>query len=1223
MSPSFNSSAFLSHLSTLETTLQSASTPPLSLSSHLQSLLSLLPTTASVSFPSRRLQTFLNSLLSVSPPPPLTLLLPSATLLVSLVSISPILYDELLFSSTLHRVLSPLKRATKSSNTKSSSSLGLPAPDNHLSITPFTNYFQAIAQLCANPHFDVSNQSFTSLLFSAIADLLTFQHLPISSLLTPIMNVLLPRSDHQLRAHLYRSLLPLTRTSLPLQSHRILRDVVLRVVAVDVENDNVNHTLRFLQLCVLHVVDRANQRAALVQLLHSVLDAVPQQHATLFTPNLARLLTHPKGRVRVFVMEALPSLVFNDPQKDQHHINKWITIIGPRCHDRVPMVRLKAITALSIAVRTYGIDGELGVLGRKGADRLADPKVRVRKAAVELLGTVGRHIVTTGQYSDQVLRVAKRLKSRCADVAASVRMGVCTQLTSMVLGIGEHSEQWAPRLVAMWAETIGGMMSDVDARCKETVLKATKAVFLGGAGWDDAAAVSDFAQREVGKMTLTVMGAFEPGLRDLLKTAFHVFCRNATVDIKYLKKLCKLVKERETEDIVRGAWTALAEIALCGKSHVIERELSMDLIMKEAVTCANRDACKIAQSFVDVIPENAKQHWSAMLHDNIFSKMRMKNELLDRDWLPAALGLLSALHPERGEQFLETCRVQIVDLTADDQLHADENSKLVENLLVVVGGICLSFAMRSAPPESILTFVRALASNTMEDSRLRALSITTLGKICLTQSVDAAEGRSKKKDVVGTLNRVGESLARRNISIFVHELDMATSSATRINSVFVLCDLCRIYTAVVEPYLPRLASLLSDPSETVRVHVLTSLVRLLQEDYIKVRGGAVLYQIADCLLDSCERVRSTAEYCLLHVMTPKNGAVLSTSFIELIFTLNNCKECDVYKHTKSSPRKSRFEDIADGNFDMRMKIYDVFLRGMTMEQRLRLPGRFTTDIVGLIVDSKLDLSKNTVQAVLRDALLLLCSSKIRVIGGWSDADGELDEDIGSQTDGGGVKATALGKKLRLLNKVQMVILRESTVPALLEIRHRLEDLRSPLLKVLMGCFCTLLKPHKSDLGSIIRDSVIRSEILHEMSKGTSHLNVLGKECNKKRTTEMHGASLVTPRRLSLASSRAVRSPSEMKVMSVPRTKRSKRVSILQVHNLSDGESDEDVIPEVLSKRKSFQLRRRMAASPKLAAIVGKSEEVEKENECEMQDVEQESGFSQTMQRLEEEAMVNG
>lgn len=88
---------------------------------------------------------------------------------------------------------------------------------------------------------------------------------------------------------------------------------------------------------------------------------------------------------------------------------------------------------------------------------------------------------------------------------------------------------------------------------------------------------------------------------------------------------------------------------------------------------------------------------------------------------------------------------------------------------------------------------------------------------------------------------VGEGLTRRFVPAVVHELENGGSSASRANAVLVLADLCRQYTAVVEPYLARIAGLLCHGSAFVRHQVACALLPLLQQDYIKIRPGFVAF----------------------------------------------------------------------------------------------------------------------------------------------------------------------------------------------------------------------------------------------------------------------------------------------------------------------------------------------------------------------------------------------
>eukprot|EP00178_Gracilaria_changii_P000960 TRINITY_DN112_c0_g3_i3.p1 TRINITY_DN112_c0_g3~~TRINITY_DN112_c0_g3_i3.p1 ORF type:complete len:441 (+),score=77.32 TRINITY_DN112_c0_g3_i3:2278-3600(+) len=395
------------------------------------------------------------------------------------------------------------------------------------------------------------------------------------------------------------------------------------------------------------------------------------------------------------------------------------------------------------------------------------------------------------------------------------------------------------------------------------------------------------------------------------------------------------------------------------------------------------------------------------------------------------------LSNEIGDELLEQCEAFIVE----NENGFDEETTLA--LLHIIGSACVSFRLKKAPPSSVITFVEAMTSNLQTSSTQRAVAITTLGKLCLIEGFDHPCIEPQKNNQSGSkrtkVNIVGESLTRRLLSVFVHELDNATSSATRNNAVVILCDLCRHYTAVVQPFIPRLASLLMDSSEFVRVQVLSSLVDLLQQDYIKIRTGPLFYHIALALLDSSHMVRSIAEDALLRVITPKNQSLLAVSFVELIFVLNDCTEGGTYNNSVQGSRRSYAPEMGLHDDDKRRFIYDVFFQGISLEHRLRLPGRLRTDILSNVLDEKLDFSKPSVQKVVEDVLQLLITQALNPFTKVLKSNDYIVEDVVDDDVErvGGVSSKASQsvqtKKAALMKKVQECELRDALIPCVLEL----------------------------------------------------------------------------------------------------------------------------------------------------------------------------------------------
>lgn len=1209
-------------------------------------------------------------------------ILDASSLFIQLVRYIPIAYDEPTLATCFHQVVHILKTSQSPCSDGCDPNTFLCGPRGHTPLNKFEEFWSELTALLSCATFDIQKPTVLSTIINALGDLIRYssgsRH---QTLISDTFAAIFQRSPIQAHATIYKMAFPLLRLNLPAKNRESLLSILQTTATREVSNFqrsdvrlsdasalSVDHSaseqecdvfepknsgsespilrlpiLRLLELCCLHVLDRADQRLWLCNAVIQILRYLDAGHVQSFRSFVLKLSRHPKGRVRLFIAELTPKLVFVAlPGKDVEAVDPlpWIDMLATRSNDRIPSVRVKAISALIDALKHIGspnfsdaMTDRLVSVTFAIRSRLQDPKARVRKSAVDYIGLVAQMLLakiqnplshalndinyraTIAALDDRIWQLASILKERGNDAVSSVRIATMNQVTTILLRISNNTpEKLLHDLIGLWCETTLPRINDSDTRCKEACLKSVKAVLtplhenvtIGES--NESLQVCCSAGRLLDSILLTI-GDGNQAAADLFKNALSTLCKDGPFGASNVRCLCDKIGLDQADTahslaVKCGAWILVAELATCGKGDVVESYLGLDIIMAEAIRRNNGNACRIAKSLVPTMKKKTRETWSAALKSEVFSDKKTQA----RRWIPAAISLLASLKVEDGDSLLEHCRRQI--LTSADSM----DSETIENILIITGEVCLSFPLRSPPAESILTYVRALTSNTSKHPKLRALALTTLGKICLCQGTKQISGQVQAGETnmttkVTNVNVFGEVLARRNMSIFVHELDNATSSATLNNAVLALCDLCRIYTATVEPYLPRLSGLLSNPSEFVRMQVLSSLIGLFQEDYIKVRGGAILYQIADCLLDSCESVRSMAEYCLLHVVTPKNPSILATSFIELIFVLNSCTNGQIYNHNQVSPRKRRFQSVDTGDFHQRLKIYSVFLSGMTLEQRIRLPGRFRTDVLEFIVDGKLDLSKLSVQAVLRDTLLLFCNDKLRCTSDFrtadNDASNSLHNDDASQQEESGAENLHLTKKLSLLNKVHMVELRETTIPVLLEIRDRLEALRSPLLKVLMQSFCKLLQPHRKELESIVRDPVLRSEVMHEMSS-------CGRRKWAKSEKTRKGLEVSDPKDDDFKRER-LESPMDVRSMSVPRTRKGLKARSI---SFADVNSDDDDIVRMGNRVREEPLLERIAASPKLAAIAGQSRS---ELALAMDMDNQPSDFARTLARIENAA----
>ncbi|CAN8077317.1 unnamed protein product [Agarophyton chilense] len=1060
---------------------------------------------------------------------------PSATLIINcvdlyfeLLSASASSYDHLCFDTCLINMAKALKstfmRTCSVSDKKQ-----------------FEAIWKRLIILVQCNNFNLSDHSFVHLLVSAFVSIL--QHGSSSILQHGIagINCLLNSSSAQLFVVniSYKAILPLVSQHLPVPNRKALIKVIIAVANREshwLESEHHDHTshpqhadlsglpcpiLRFLQIICVRAPEKTESRNDVAELIVQILLTRQDTHIRRYQNFLLKACCHSRSSVRLLSLQTLSSLRVNreeDDQSEEDSLTVLRTVCG-RVNDRVANVRAKALSCILEILRSlshHRFKMAFENLRTRAFEcitsRTHDDKSRVRRNAVDLLAFIciqhitfandcqsmdieeeGNH-TAENQVIDKreqldIVRVCESVKQRCLDVSSVVRQNAMKHLTDVLLKVASSdSQRHLQGILRLWVEGVLPLLNDTDSRCQEVCLSNVNRVFLIGIGAGYSSIHETFSEKHLAEHFLREIGGKQEQFIELVRKMFITMCKKNAIgssQLDYLSGRLKNQKEGLDERMRTGLWTVMEAISYGGKGKEVIRSLGQTSLVDEIVAKNNAAACSTAANLVRVMDSNTKRVLQAYCTKVLFPRLTFQESWKDSEFIRSVAKLLGKLSEEIGDELLEQCEAFIVE----NENGFDDKTALA--LLHIIGSACVSFRLNRTPPSAVVTFVEAMTSNVQTSSIQRAVAITTLGKLCLiegfvqssapSQKEDQKDGKLLKSDVFG------ESLTRRLVSVFVHELDNATSSATRNNAVVVLCDLCRHYTAIVEPFIPRLATLLNDPSEFVRVQVISSLVDLLQQDYIKIRAGPLFYQIATGLLDSSDTVRSTAEYALLRVVSTKNPSLLAVSFIELVFVLNGCTDggtfnnyCIQRKHTPA---------LGLGDHSRRQVIYDVFLKGISLEHRLRLSGRFRTDIISNVLDEKLDFSKTSVEKVVEDVLSLLIAQPLNPFARLRNSNNNVvdevcDEEVDKNERGSSQQNKHFQtKKSALMKKVQECELRDALIPCLLELRLFLEKRRSPTTKKVMECLCALLHTHRESLNTMIEDPVIRSEIEHQMLKG--------------------------------------------------------------------------------------------------------------------------------------------
>lgn len=141
---------------------------------------------------------------------------------------------------------------------------------------------------------------------------------------------------------------------------------------------------------------------------------------------------------------------------------------------------------------------------------------------------------------------------------------------------------------------------------------------------------------------------------------------------------------------------------------------------------------------------------------------------------------------------------------------------------------------------------------------------------------------------LGKLCLVSEPLAKRCLPLFVQSLTSAESPAVRNNILVALVDLCVRYTALVDPYVLRLAVCFRDDNELVRRQAMSLFASLLKRDYLKWRGP-LFTRFLVLLVDPSPELARLADCLLAETVASKGPLLPYNHFIEAVFALNNCR----------------------------------------------------------------------------------------------------------------------------------------------------------------------------------------------------------------------------------------------------------------------------------------------------------------------------------------------
>ena len=323
---------------------------------------------------------------------------------------------------------------------------------------------------------------------------------------------------------------------------------------------------------------------------------------------------------------------------------------------------------------------------------------------------------------------------------------------------------------------------------------------------------------------------------------------------------------------------------------------------------------------------------------------------------------------------------------------------------------------------------------------LRGHALVALGKMCLSNL----------------------KLTKSVLPMLVRELETDASPVVRNNILVLLCDLCVKYTMVVDKYIGRVASCLTDVNELVRKNCLTLLTTLLNTEFVKWKDS-LFFRFVAVLVDDSADCREMGKLCLVQMVQTKFANVIPMHFVEVLWVLNGITSHPSYNKFQIAQNEKPVFSLPGGGIAARKRwrIYRTLLQQCTDEQRFNLTGKICHDILGAFAEGTLNLcSADGNNWLLYDALVVLASKEIKLVSRRGTGTNDETEEESAMN-------IARGKLISELVKKNMM---ENVVPIFVQLKAKLEAQRSPLIGAMMNCLRELLKEYQQEIGLLLAGS---------------------------------------------------------------------------------------------------------------------------------------------------------
>jgi condensin-2 complex subunit D3 len=714
------------------------------------------------------------------------------------------------------------------------------------------------------------------------------------------------------------------------------------------------HPVHLVALCqhmCMKVSDRAEYRRSTCQTVVKLLLLLPAEQLSHFIRFLSKYSKNEKALFRHFSCDVSLEIL-TAMQEVTLDTTTAFSILKARATDKAPTVRAKALTQLSAclmgprATDLLGNGTAVDSLLALARARSRDAKPAVRKAGLTLLCAVLRRCVagaaddgTCGHPGAQMEAIdpadIQIIAERCRDSALTTRKAALQMLTDLLLAApGSEAVQ------ETWLKTVLPTVLDQQASAVDGCCSLAYAVLLAPLTSNDSAeSPSELAwsllERIRNPDSLQCLHKIIKLLHGMPKFATKIGSAHVTAAQRRLEMSGNSV----------GPWVLLEEISHVGAAG-IDAELTWktwETLQAKLPSLPNDDPDQIIAVHALCVFANCQLHGSraASAGKAVVSVVRKlcHNPQVTKAALDC-LGSMAKLSTnsdkafgakllEWGAALMSDCDTVLYDYMFGADAEAETDQAVHQRVVIslfITGEISLVCA--KAVPKRVVSVLQSLVNpadnaeagfgvRTSVPENVRAHAIVALGKVCLDD----------------------QSLAIKCVAAFSRELlDKSKSDAPviRNNIIFILSDLCRRFTSLVDPHLPLLSRCLGDPLPIVRKQTMLLLAGLLQEDYLKWKGP-LFFRFLIMSIDTDVEIAAQARFILFTLFHKVDDKLLCNHFVEALFYLNDFAGHESYNQfSQNDSDRSLFCLPGKDMQDKRMRIYTAMLAPLPDDQKLHV-----------------------------------------------------------------------------------------------------------------------------------------------------------------------------------------------------------------------------------------------------------------------------------------------